>query len=292
LDLRESGEVQHPIVVGLLRPCVIVPTGLLGHHNEADLQAVLAHEKSHIDRADPLSALLQRMIIVIFWWNPLLRLLARHIDESREMACDEAAAQRVGDAHAVARALTQFVHQRHCRGNTVHSLGLGSGKSLFTRRIRRLMDTVESPSRVTRGLVVVALSVVVAGIVIATPRSQAATKPRASTNPATIAPPSPAARPDAARPGPLSIAIAQQDSDMLRRLIRAGADVRAAEARGERLLLSAVQADNTGMVEALIHGGADAGAAQARGEPVLAEAVARGNSGIARLLLSAGARPD
>jgi beta-lactamase regulating signal transducer with metallopeptidase domain len=292
LDLRESDEVQDPIVIGLLRPCVIVPTGLFDRHDAAGLQAVLAHEKSHIHRADPMAALLQRIIVVIFWWNPLLRVLSRHIDDSREMACDEAAVRRLGSAQDVARALTEFVHQRHHSGEAVHSLGLGSAKALFTRRIRRLLEEVEISSPRIRALVMVPLCAVIAGIVVATPRSQAATPPQASTTQAGTALAGPTAQPDRATPSLLSAAIAQQDSDMLRRLIRAGADVRAAEARGERLLLSAVQADNTGMVEALVRAGADARAAQARGEPVLAEAVRRGNSGIARLLLHAGARPD
>lgn len=292
LDLRESGEVQDPIVLGFLRPSVIVPIGLLDRHGETELHAVLAHEKAHIDRADPMAALLQRLIVVTFWWNPMLRVLSRHIDEAREMACDEAAARRVGDARIVARALTEFVHQRHCHGTVVHGVGLRGSRAFFTRRIRRLMDAAaDAPPRAIHRLVAVALPVVIAGIAVATPRFPA-TEPPALARPAAIASVPSAAQPDATQPSALSIAIARADSDMLRGLIRAGADVRAAEARGEKLLLSAVQADNTGLVEALVSAGADAGAAQARGEPVLAEAVSRGNSGIARLLLRAGARAD
>lgn len=304
LEVRESREVGSPVAIGLWKPCVILPSGACERHSEDELQAVLAHERAHVERSDPLAALVQRVLVSLFWWNPVMHILSRRIEECREMACDEMAARQMGDACLVAQALTSFVHAQLTNPPDMRGLAPGATASAFTRRMRHLLDDAgAAPSRASAPAILgaVALIALLASI---TPRHRAEA---ASSQPAPVITQQVSPEPDdssqgqldaastSLRPSPvvsvLRSAVQQQDSGMVRRLIKAGADVKAAEARGEQLLLSAVQNGNTGIVEALIDAGADAGAAQSRGEPVLEIAVRNRNSGIARLLLSAGARP-
>lgn len=304
LEVRESREVGSPVAIGLWKPCVVLPSGACQRHGEDELQAVLAHERAHVERSDPLAALVQRVLVSLFWWNPVMHILSRRIEECREMACDQMAARQMGDARLVARALTSFVHAQLTNPPDMRGLAPGATTSAFTRRMRHLLDDAgAAPSRVSAPAIlgVVALIALLTSI---TPRHRAEA---ASPQSPPIITQQVNAEPDDSSQGQLGAistsparlpvlsalrsAVQQQDSGMVRRLIKAGADVKAAEARGEQLLLSAVQNGNTGIVEALIDAGADAGAAQSRGEPVLEIAVRSGNSGIARLLLSAGARP-
>ncbi|MFH9225465.1 M56 family metallopeptidase [Streptomyces lydicus] len=58
------------VTYGLLRPRVLVSTGLLAE--AAELDAVLVHEREHVRRRDPLKALLVRVLTGRLFFLPLL----------------------------------------------------------------------------------------------------------------------------------------------------------------------------------------------------------------------------
>jgi ankyrin repeat protein len=75
-------------------------------------------------------------------------------------------------------------------------------------------------------------------------------------------------------------------------LIRAGADVRAANRYGITALSLAALNGNAPMVSALLEAGADANSTSAEGEPVLLTAARAGNTATVTLLLARGADPN
>jgi beta-lactamase regulating signal transducer with metallopeptidase domain/protocatechuate 3,4-dioxygenase beta subunit/thiol-disulfide isomerase/thioredoxin len=88
--MRHSCRVAVPMVVGWLRPVVLLPERLvaddsLTHH----LELVLLHELAHVKRGDYCWNLLSRVVLAVYWPNPLVWLLARHLAAAREQACDD-----------------------------------------------------------------------------------------------------------------------------------------------------------------------------------------------------------
>jgi beta-lactamase regulating signal transducer with metallopeptidase domain len=166
-----SPEAPGPMAAGLLRPAIVLPESIaLGSPGMAGL---LEHEHAHIRRYDMLAALGQRIILALLWWSPALYWISRRIDEEREVACDEAAVDRTGDAKAFARSLTkQAENQLWVRAPRL-AVGAIGPRSHFSRRVRRLIDIAKtggSPAKYSGRLAFAGLAVAVGVAAMVTPR--------------------------------------------------------------------------------------------------------------------------
>jgi hypothetical protein len=94
---------------GLLRPRTYLSAGALAGLGEAELGAVLAHERHHRRRRDPLRRGLRHALCEGFFFLAPLRRLCRERDEVAEAAADAAALRDSGDdARPLAAALLRF----------------------------------------------------------------------------------------------------------------------------------------------------------------------------------------
>ncbi|HLQ56896.1 MAG TPA: M56 family metallopeptidase [Streptosporangiaceae bacterium] len=86
------------VTCGLLRPRILVSEGLARSLSRAELMAVLAHERCHLQHRDPLRLLAARMLAGYGFYLPAARWLAGQLGLRRELAADRAAATRAGRA--------------------------------------------------------------------------------------------------------------------------------------------------------------------------------------------------
>ncbi|MQA09955.1 MAG: M48 family metalloprotease [Pseudonocardiaceae bacterium] len=96
------------VTAGLLRPYIVVSTGLLRALSAAELHAVLAHEQVHARRRDPLRLLLGQVLAAHLWFLPIARDVYSRARLSYELAADRQATYRYGRA-ALAGALLRVV---------------------------------------------------------------------------------------------------------------------------------------------------------------------------------------
>jgi len=82
--------------MGLLRPRIVVSTGLVDLLDRAELDAVLAHEASHQRRRDPLRLMVASVAIRGLFFVPALTDLARAARLTTEVEADAAAVARYG----------------------------------------------------------------------------------------------------------------------------------------------------------------------------------------------------
>ena len=92
------------VTAGLLRPLVLVSTGLRSRLSPEQLRAVLAHEQSHARRRDPLRLLAVALLGAAHGPSTRRRLVA-DLALACEEAADEDAAQVVGDRTLVAESI-------------------------------------------------------------------------------------------------------------------------------------------------------------------------------------------
>jgi beta-lactamase regulating signal transducer with metallopeptidase domain len=123
-----------PMVIGWLRPVVLVPAGLLAGLTSQQLEAVLAHELAHIRRHDYLVNLLQNIVETFFFYHPAVWWVTRQIRTEREHCCDDLAAAICGSTLDYARALTALAELR----NTSGVFGLAATGGSLVNRIARL----------------------------------------------------------------------------------------------------------------------------------------------------------
>lgn len=153
VGILHSTLAQVPIVVGYLRPVILLPASLIMNLPPSQLEAILAHELSHIRRHDFVVNLLQTLVETLFFYHPAVWWLSRQIRIEREHCCDDLVVAALDNRVEYGRALLAIEDLRGQQ--TVLALGASDG-SLLTR-IRRIVtlrvDRTESPSWTTMGLV-------------------------------------------------------------------------------------------------------------------------------------------
>lgn len=108
VDVRESERVTSPVTVGLLRPVILLPADWRTW-SAAKLDAVLAHEQSHVRRRDPAVQFLSALHRALLWHSPLSWVLHRSIVRLAEDVSDDAAVAVTRDRTTYAEMLLEFM---------------------------------------------------------------------------------------------------------------------------------------------------------------------------------------
>jgi len=105
--LRTSSGQLQPGVFGIVRPTLYLPAGIADHLDDAQLNAIFAHELCHIRNRDNLTATLHMLVEAVFWFHPLVWWLGARLVDERERACDEAVVQSGSDPQLYAETILQ-----------------------------------------------------------------------------------------------------------------------------------------------------------------------------------------
>lgn len=136
--LLESGIIHGPASLGIFKPLILLPIGLVNHLSVAQVEAILLHELAHIRRSDYLVNLLQCILENVFFFNPALLWLSHRIREERENCCDDLALQVLQDKQLYAQTLLRFQEFQWREPQFVQAFG-GDKAPLLTR-IKRILN--------------------------------------------------------------------------------------------------------------------------------------------------------
>jgi beta-lactamase regulating signal transducer with metallopeptidase domain len=126
-------DAPSPMSWGWIRPVILLDRDTVRDSDEAD--AVLAHELAHVVRRDWLTLVLARIMVAIFWFNPLLWLLERRLVVEAEEAADARALEHV-EPGRYAQTLLSCAQQFSAL--TVPAAGIADAG--LARRVRAILD--------------------------------------------------------------------------------------------------------------------------------------------------------
>ena len=92
-EIYLADRISSPFVMGIFRPRIYLPSST--PMNER--RFIVAHERHHIRRGDPVWKLLGYIALCLHWFNPLVWLAFVLAGKDMEMSCDEAVIQRLGE---------------------------------------------------------------------------------------------------------------------------------------------------------------------------------------------------
>lgn len=92
VELYVNPLAASPMLLGVRKPCVVLPTAELP---EEDLRFVLLHELTHYRRRDLPYKWLMQLTVCVHWFNPLVHWMAREVERTGELSCDEAVLRRL-----------------------------------------------------------------------------------------------------------------------------------------------------------------------------------------------------
>lgn len=133
-----SDQVDSLVVLGWLRPVVLVPAAALLALSPEGLEAVLAHELAHVRRGDFLANVLQTFAEALLFYHPAVWWLSRRIRQEREHCCDDAAVRACGDPILYASALAGLEELR-LQPTFVPDLAPAASGGRLMSRIQRLL---------------------------------------------------------------------------------------------------------------------------------------------------------
>jgi Zn-dependent protease with chaperone function len=103
-----AGAEIHAFCLGWLRPRIYLSRGAVEALSEDEQAAVLAHERHHARRRDPLRLAVAQSVGEGLFLMPIVRRLADRYRTLAELAADEAAVRAAGDPAPLASALLAF----------------------------------------------------------------------------------------------------------------------------------------------------------------------------------------
>ena len=139
--LFESEHISVPLTIGALRSAILLPAGWR-EWDDAKLDAVLAHELSHVARRDGLTQRVALIHRAIFWFSPLAWWLDRHLSDLAEAASDEAALAAGASRTDYARTLLGFFTALQSAPGRVRWQGVAMAKpeSSAVKRVERILS--------------------------------------------------------------------------------------------------------------------------------------------------------
>ncbi|MEM7372316.1 MAG: M56 family metallopeptidase [Bacteroidota bacterium] len=135
IQLLESARAEVPMVIGHLKPVILLPIGTLAGMTPQQLDSVLAHELAHIRRYDFLINLLLSLVEVALFYHPVYWWISQRIKQERENCCDDMAVSICGNPKVYATALLSMEETR--QHNSL-AMALQGNKHQLLDRIKRI----------------------------------------------------------------------------------------------------------------------------------------------------------
>jgi len=165
LVVMSSPSMPEPGVVGIRRPRLLLPDGIIDQLTPPQLQALIAHERCHIHCHDNLVAAIQMAVEAIFWFHPAVWWIERQLIDERERACDEAVLRAGSRPQDYAEGILEVCRQ---------SIGLRpacvagvSGSNLRARVEAIMRNEIGRPMTVGRRWVLAVVGLAAVGVPVA-----------------------------------------------------------------------------------------------------------------------------
>ncbi|MEM7038328.1 MAG: M56 family metallopeptidase, partial [Bacteroidota bacterium] len=138
--ILQSGSITVPMVIGSMKPVVLLPLGMLGGLSAEQIECILAHELAHVRRWDYLVNMAQSIVEILLFFHPAVWIVSKFVREERENCCDATVIALKHNKLVYARALLSLEAMR--AGQPALAMAANGG-SLF-RRIKRITGAPEA----------------------------------------------------------------------------------------------------------------------------------------------------
>lgn len=161
VKLLISQHIGVPVMIGFLKPVILMPIAMFNNLTAEQLEAILLHELAHVKRNDYLLNIFQSIVETILFFNPFIWWISKNIRLEREHCCDDLViASKVQPLH-YAKALVALEEYRL----TVNAMAMAAAdnKQHLFHRIKRIMEMKTKNINYTQKLL--AVMIIAVGLV-------------------------------------------------------------------------------------------------------------------------------
>jgi len=138
VNFLESALAKGPLLVGYLKPAVIVPAGMLSMLPVSQIETIIMHELYHLKRRDYLVNIMQLFIEGVLFYHPVVWIISGFIRTEREHCCDDRVLNSTDNPVNYAKALIHIAEQQ--KFTRLAPGAVGSAKHQFYSRIKRILN--------------------------------------------------------------------------------------------------------------------------------------------------------
>lgn len=130
-----SEHVDTPMLVGWLRPVILLPTAVALGFPHQQVELILAHELGHLRRFDHWINLAQTVLETVLFYHPAVHWISREVRNERELCCDHLVLRTMqGEPYEYARTLAALEELR-----LANSFALAASGGDLIERVRRIV---------------------------------------------------------------------------------------------------------------------------------------------------------
>ena len=142
-----------PVVIGTIKPAILLPASLATGLTPGQLQLVIAHELAHLYRWDHVALVFQRVVEAVFFFHPAVWYISRRLSVERELCCDELVLRAGSNASEYAESLLRVAELIRPAATVAPLVAVamargGRGSRALVQRLSRILGEPEgSPVR-------------------------------------------------------------------------------------------------------------------------------------------------
>ncbi len=144
IKVLESVEAVGPMLIGLVRPVILLPVRTITGLGSGEIEAIVTHELAHLARRDAWSNIALLVLETVFFYHPAVWWIARRTRQERENAADDLALEVFRDRRRYAAALARLAEM-----HVLQNAALAASGGSLAARVRRILEPV--PSEVPGG---------------------------------------------------------------------------------------------------------------------------------------------
>ena len=182
----QSLAIESPVVIGWLKPVILLPASAFTGLSAEQLETILAHELAHVRRCDYAVNLIQSVAETLLFFHPAIWWISSVIRDERENCCDDIVLAAGEDKITYAEALATLEQQR--RVSATFALAASGGS--LSGRIQRILAgsgpviSISRPAAAMAGALMLALIATVAVQAALLGQMKSSRKNHALANPA------------------------------------------------------------------------------------------------------------
>ena len=145
--LATCERVASPVLVGIVRPMILVPPAALTGWSPEEIEMVLLHELAHVRRWDNLVNLAQRIVEACLFFHPVVWLVSGWVRQEREACCDAVVIGHTAKPQAYAELLVNLATSQ------TPVVSVAMARHPLSRRVRTILKLEDPPMLVSRNTV-------------------------------------------------------------------------------------------------------------------------------------------
>lgn len=165
VELGVNPLLSSPTLTGIFHPCIVLPDADI---SPKDFRYIVFHELTHCKRRDIFYKWLVQFVVCLHWFNPLVHLMSREINNACEFSCDEAVLQKTGykNAQDYGRTLLDAMAAVGRYRESSAAITLSANKQLLKERLGAIMSCGEKSGKVRIMTAVLTICVILGAVFV------------------------------------------------------------------------------------------------------------------------------